>query len=99
MFVKNYVKKPVKIQAILFTKESIRETIEFLCDSIDNYNACFETPYEDMIKEILTREYLLIGTLEGDMKANFGDYIIKGIEGEYYPCKAYIFNQMYEEVE
>lgn len=40
-----------------------------------------------------------IKTLEGWMHANYGDYIIKGIAGEIYPCKEEIFNQTYELVE
>ena len=39
-----------------------------------------------------------IPTLEGNMKANIGDYIIKGINGEFYPCKPDIFDKTYEEV-
>lgn len=41
---------------------------------------------------------LIIKTLEGDMKANIGDYIIKEINGEYYPCKPDIFEKTYERV-
>ena len=46
------------------------------------------------------REHLeaIIQTLEGDMIANHGDYIIKGIEGEIYPCKASIFENSYDKV-
>jgi len=40
-----------------------------------------------------------IKTLEGTMKANFGDYIIKGVQGEFYPRKPDIFEQTYEKVE
>ena len=41
---------------------------------------------------------LVISTLEGDMKAMPGDYIIRGVSGEYYPCKPDIFEMTYEEV-
>ena len=41
---------------------------------------------------------LVIFTLEGDMLANIGDYIIKGVQGEYYPCKPDIFASTYEAV-
>ena len=41
---------------------------------------------------------LVIHTLEGNMKANIGDYIIKGINGEFYPCKPDIFDKTYEKV-
>lgn len=40
---------------------------------------------------------LMIRTLEGDMRVTYGDYIIRGIQGEFYPCKPDIFAQTYEE--
>lgn len=43
-------------------------------------------------------EQAMINTLEGSMNAKEGDYIIKGIKGELYPCKADIFEASYEEV-
>lgn len=43
--------------------------------------------------------FLQIKTLEGVMSANLGDYIIKGVNGEFYPCKPDIFEQTYELVE
>jgi hypothetical protein len=42
---------------------------------------------------------IYIHTLEGVMKANMGDFIIKGINGEFYPCKSDIFEKTYEKVE
>jgi len=39
-----------------------------------------------------------IQTLEGEMKASLGDYIIKGVKGEFYPCKPDVFEQTYEPV-
>lgn len=41
---------------------------------------------------------LIIHTLEGDMEASIGDYIIKGVNGEFYPCKPDIFAKTYEAV-
>nr|DAP96255.1 MAG TPA: PGDYG protein [Caudoviricetes sp.] len=41
---------------------------------------------------------IVISTLEGDMVAQKGDYIIKGVKGEFYPCKPYIFEETYEVV-
>ncbi|HEL1563485.1 TPA: hypothetical protein TX924_000963 [Streptococcus suis] len=41
---------------------------------------------------------IVIPTLEGDMVAQKGDYIIKGVHGEFYPCKPDIFNETYEVV-
>lgn len=42
--------------------------------------------------------YIKIETLEGTMKASVRDYIIKGVNGEFYPCKPDIFEKTYEEV-
>jgi len=42
---------------------------------------------------------LFIRTLEGNMKVNDGDYIIKGVNDEFYPCKPDIFEKTYEKVE
>ena len=41
---------------------------------------------------------LVIRTLEGDMRASYGDYIIRGVQGEFYPCKPDIFEATYEPV-
>jgi hypothetical protein len=43
--------------------------------------------------------HILIPTLEGTMQARFGDYIIRGVSQEYYPCKPAIFAETYEPVE
>jgi hypothetical protein len=57
---------------------------------------------EDILKFCKVAEATLfditIKTLEGNMKAEIGDYIIKGIKGEFYPCKADIFEETYDQV-
>ena len=42
---------------------------------------------------------VIISTLEGHMSAFNGDFIIKGVNGEFYPCKSYIFSKIYEKAE
>jgi len=42
---------------------------------------------------------LIIKTLDGDMRAEVGDWIIRGVKGEFYPCKDDIFRATYEEVD
>lgn len=44
-------------------------------------------------------EYINIDTLEGVMRADIGDYIIKGVNDEFYPCKPDIFEKTYEKVD
>ena len=49
--------------------------------------------------KIINNKPIIIHTLEGDMKANVGDYIITGVNGEQYPCKPDIFEKTYEAAE
>ena len=51
-----------------------------------------------IIEAYQTDKEMIIHTLEGDMKASVGDYIITGVNGEQYPCKPDIFNKTYEAV-
>lgn len=51
-----------------------------------------------VIEAYQTKEEKIIHTLEGDMKASIGDYIITGVNGEQYPCKPDIFEKTYESV-
>jgi len=80
-------KKPVVIEAVQFTGGNWFEIGKFCGQSAS------------IAKEWSTSEILLIKTLEGDMKAQKGDWIIKGVKGEFYPCKPDIFEQTYEKVE
>lgn len=82
-----YRKKPVVIEAIQWigTKENIAEVLRFVPNPI----------LLPSIKEKGQWE-LRIKTLEGIMKADIGDWIIKGVKGEFYPCKPDIFEQTYE---
>lgn len=77
-------KKPVVIEAVQWTGENKVEIIKFTNRKV-----------------ILTFEedYLIIPTLEGNHKANKGDWIIKGVKGEFYPCKPAIFAETYGRVE
>jgi len=47
----------------------------------------------------ITKDGIIIHTLEGDHLARWGDWIIKGVKGEFYPCKSDIFEMTYEKVE
>ena len=51
-----------------------------------------------MDEEPSGRAFMVIKTLEGNMKVNIGDYIIQGVKGEFYPCKPDIFKMTYEKV-
>lgn len=85
-----YRKKPVVIEALKWTGKNLKEIQEF----------CTYSKYEDV--EIgfnappMTEKRLIIITLEGLMNADKGDFIIKGVKGEFYPCKPDIFELTYE---
>ncbi len=93
-----YRKKPVVIEAVKLedNKKSIINAIEFV------YNIGMETSVLGMdfeINKVRSDGGLIINTLEGNMLASFGDYIIKGVQGEFYPCKPGVFAETYELVE
>lgn len=52
-----------------------------------------------VIEAYQTDKEMIIHTLEGDMKASVGDYIITGVHGEQYPCKPDIFQEIYQPLE
>lgn len=76
----NFRKKPVVIQAVQW--DGKLTTVEPLC-----IPSCSQD---------LGSDTLQIETLEGTMTANVGDWIIKGVKGEFYPCKPDIFEATYE---
>lgn len=79
-----YRKIPVEIEAIQWKGENFIEIDDFITVYHETY------PKDG---------YIIIPTLEGNMKANLYDYIIKGVNGEFYPCKPDIFEKTYEKVE
>lgn len=80
-------KKPVVIEAMQFTDtDSVVEILAWADGSV-SFGTGGGSP-----------DHLLIETLEGDMTASVGDWIIKGIAGEFYPCKPDVFAATYEAV-
>lgn len=88
--IKKYKKKPIVIEAIQFidTAERIEEIFKFM----NNETMRVDYSVDD-------HPVILIETLEGTMRAEENDYIIKGVNREFYPCKPEIFLKTYEEVE
>ena len=87
MKVEKYRKKPVEIEAIklINTKKFSEKEVflDFISNDVKFYN---------------TKDGIVIETLEGNMLARWGDYVIKGVNGEFYPCKPDIFHKIYERV-
>lgn len=88
-----YRKKPVEIEAVRWTGKN-REGIANFCG-----NKAIFTARKQRADGVILNYDLMISTLEGMMYATIGDYIIKGVNGEYYPCKPDVFAKTYEEVE
>ena len=91
-----YRKKPVVIEAVQWNGNSNRQEIEEFTGAILKCELESETAYVAGVAPPFFS--LFIPTLEGEMKAMPYDYIIKGVNGEFYPCKPDIFNKTYEAV-
>lgn len=87
-----YRKKPVVIEAVQFN--GVDDYLD-ICEWIRKSGG---TLAPEEVVEFRT-PIMLINTLEGTMAANKGDYIIKGVNGEFYSCKSDIFLKTYEAVE
>ena len=92
-----YRKKPVTVEAVQWTGDNLQEVIKFtgLHPKFNEWFDSFEE-YERYVKS--DNNIFKIFTLEGTMKASIGDYIIKGVNGENYPCKPDIFERTYEKI-
>lgn len=88
-----YRKRPVVIEAIQWTGENLREIIDFIGLNVSIQDLSW-TEYENLVRE----KGLKIFTLEGSCMASVGDFIIKGVANEVYPCKPDIFEKTYEAV-
>ncbi len=95
-------KKPVIIDAVQLTPNSIREVEEFITGMrvVTETSISQEKWYEycQIIKEQGGRKIRTLESHDADLLASFGDWIIKGVNGEFYPCKPDIFEKTYEEV-
>lgn len=78
-----YRKKPIEVEAVQWTKRTTSLVLKFCPSAVRIFDG----------RRIA---YLLIPTLEGDHQANHNDWIIKGVKGEFYPCKPGIFAETYE---
>lgn len=85
IMVQKYQKKPVVVEAIQFDGLNLAEIKDFVGDKC-------EIKY---VGAPLTAQ-IIIHTLEGDMNVSLYDYVIKGVKGEFYPCKPDIFLDTYE---
>lgn len=87
--IKKYVKKPVEIEAIEFTRDSFEDIQKFTNGKAKDFV---------IEKRINGKCYCIIETLEGEHIVTEGDFIIKGVKGEFYPCKPDVFKTTYDEV-
>lgn len=83
-----YRKRPVVIDAVQYTGDT-----DALDRWLDQWHGEADGPHM-----WADGDAVVIGTLEGDMTASVGDWIIRGVQGEFYPCKSDIFKATYEAV-
>ena len=88
-------KKPVTIEAVKWTGNNLKEVLDFTGkhEKFDSWFSSFDE-FEDYVKN--DNLEFKIFTLEGTMIASVGDYIIRGVNGENYPCKPDIFEKTYD---
>lgn len=86
-------KKPVTIDCIQWTGDNFEEIRDW-CGKEEPNIAELGISSNDIA--FLDNGILIIRTLEGNHKAIIGDYIIKGVHGEFYPCKEDIFHKTYD---
>lgn len=89
--VKRFKTKPVEIKAIQWTGQNFGDVKEFAGEKV------FIGKQPENFEGSPLIDVLHCRTLEGTMWATVTDYIIQGLEGEFYPCKESIFNKKYEE--
>lgn len=92
-----YRKKPVVVEAIQFTGDVLQAS-DFIKGKKDT-ETLKKHVSEECYKQLTSNEHYIIQTLDGAMKVTKGDYIIKGVQGEFYPCKPDIFEATYERVD
>lgn len=87
-----YRTKPCEIEAVLWNGFNLGVIRNFVGDSLiyDIHDAAWQ------VQKGRPSIDIRIKTLEGEMRADIGDYIIKGLRGEFYPCKPDVFKQKYE---
>lgn len=85
-------KKPVIVEVCQWTGANVNEITSF-CGSVAH------DIYQINLANMPVEYSLIIKTLEGNMRTEPGDYIIKGVHGEFYPCKPDIFRETYDIIE
>ena len=90
--VKKYRKRPVVVEAVQYISTNREEIQDFIGKKLKQVLES-ETAY--IAGKGIPLFSLIIETLEGDHKAMPNDYIIKGVNGEFYPCKPDIFEKTY----
>jgi len=89
-----YRKRPVIVEAFRFYIDPMPD---WFMDKVTSNDVILKNC--DYNRYDIDEAYCEIKTLEGIMIGNGGDYIIKGVQGEIYPCKPDIFEQTYEKIE
>lgn len=93
-------KKSIIIEAVqlLDSRHSVKECISFIDKKPDLSKSSDDMRFDDFCYQVFEHG-IKISTLEGEMTASIGDWIIKGINGEFYPCKPDIFEKTYKKVD
>ena len=93
-----YRKKPVVVEAVRWNGKYTdgTEWPDWFREAVDS--GLIHGAGATLLPETALSKHALIGTLEGEMRADVGDMIIRGVKGEIYPCKPDIFAATYDPV-
>ena len=96
-----YRKLPVVIETELLEENqtSLRKVLDFIGQEVDTTSDMAKQRWDEYFNMCLGSGGLVIHTLEGYVLASWGDYVIKGVKGEFYPCKPDVFKMTYESAE
>jgi len=82
-----FKKKPVEVDAIQFEEDQVEEVVEFIKSFQNNTDGFY-----------ISDNSVIVNTLEGSMNLTPGNWLIRGIEGEFYPCQDSVFVSSYDPI-
>lgn len=86
------IKKPIEVEVIKWDGINLQDIVDFVGDSLE-YSIC-DSAWQ--VGKGIPHVFMKVKTLEGNLDVSEGDYIIKGVQGEFYPCKLDIFEKTYD---
>ena len=95
--IKKYIKKPIPIEAVQFTGDNVVWIQENFCPKFKGALTMWQDP-DKQTTGIIQKEFKCwIETMQGNIAVKIGDYVVKGIRGQFYSCDRDIFRESYDQ--